>query len=296
MPEKSLTYHDYSEYIEKDLSTPYLIDPILPRGGIGLVYGKGGHGKTQLVLSIIKSMAEGSLLFGLWPVQKGRILFIQGDMPQSLFQERLARAEPAFDNTADIKISHTDPMDITDTGWQRALSEAVEDVEPDLVIYDTLHKLHYLDEIDSVSSRKVYGSWKRAVGEDITTIFLHHSRKDMFNPKAGKYVGSSEDFRGHTSWRDDSDLAMRVRKDKDSAKETQLDFTRLRCDKQPSLTLRFDPETLLLEPDPSSLKAETLAMRFLKNGGTREELVEYLSEDFGFTERHAYRVKKALTW
>lgn len=291
MSEKNPALYSYDDFRDADLSTPYLIDPILPRGGIGLIYGKGGHGKTQLVFRMIKDLTEGRPFLGLWEVERSRVLFIQADMPAGLFQERVRLADPDLRSTDRISIWHTDPKNVLDPTHRKQIRQAADEAEADLVIYDTLHKLHYEDENESTTPRLIYDAWKEAI-DGRTSKLIHHARKGFFY--RGDFMDSNEDLRGHTSWRDDADLAIRVRKDREDSRSCEMAFTRLRCHPQKSVQLRFNEDTLIMEPDPKHLQAEVVAVRYLNNGGSEEDLVEYLRE-FGFSRSHSFRIKEAVT-
>ena len=294
--------YNYKEFTEADFSVPYLVNPILPRGGIGLIYGKGGHGKTQLVFSLVKAVTEGTPWLGRWEVEEGSVLFIQVDMPKALFQERAQKALVALPNHEKVKLLHTPRLDINTSQARDSIARLVEETKPSLIIYDTLHKLHFEDENDSKASGLVYSHWLDAVGPEVTTVFLHHSRKDFFS-REGKPIDSDEDFRGHTSWRDDSDLAIKLRKltRKEMSAEkaprgeqwVNLSFSRLRCREQESMILKFNPETLIMEPteaQPATIIAEGL----LRDGVAVTELGKALQER-GVSKTHAYRIQAEYT-
>ena len=68
----------------------FLLFPIIPEQGLVLLYAPRGVGKTLLALAIALAIASGSDLFQ-WECSKPRaVLYIDGEMPATALQERLA--------------------------------------------------------------------------------------------------------------------------------------------------------------------------------------------------------------
>lgn len=250
------------EYIELDFEHDYLIDPILPKGGVGLIHGKGGHGKTQLTFTIAKAVADGTPLFGRYQCEQGGIALIQLDMTMSQFSERLGKLAPSIQNPELIEVfSYEKPINILDPEFADAIADKLAERRPSLVVFDTLRKLHPYDENDNAVPSQVYGAI-REICAGATAIVLHHDRKAPTQNGAGGSEEAAESFRGARAWVDDCDLGLRLRKRKD---RVMVDWSKLRCAEQADLLLRMHPDSLLLEPrDPETARewAERLAVEY----------------------------------
>jgi hypothetical protein len=67
----------------------YLVDPLLPVGGLAMIYATRGLGKTWLALHLAVAVSRGET-FVCFDVPKARrVLFIDGEMPLSALQERI---------------------------------------------------------------------------------------------------------------------------------------------------------------------------------------------------------------
>jgi hypothetical protein len=68
----------------------FVIDPILPVQGLGMLYSKRGMGKTYVALEIAHCVAIGATKCFSWTVPQARpVLYVDGEMPANRMQERL---------------------------------------------------------------------------------------------------------------------------------------------------------------------------------------------------------------
>jgi hypothetical protein len=124
-----------------------IIAPIFPRQGLGMIHAWRGLGKTYLALSIALATAAGTALLKWRVTRPWKVLFVDGEMPGALLQERLAklvRAMPAGLDPAFFRIVTPDvqPRGIPDLGTepgQRWLDSIVDDA--DLLMLDNLSSL-----------------------------------------------------------------------------------------------------------------------------------------------------------
>lgn len=68
-----------------------ILSPWLPRQGLGMVYAPRGIGKTHFSLGVAYAVAGGGLFFGWQAMAPRGVLFLDGEMPAGVLQERLAR-------------------------------------------------------------------------------------------------------------------------------------------------------------------------------------------------------------
>jgi putative DNA primase/helicase len=123
-----------------------ILSPWLPRQGLAMIYAPRGIGKTFVSLSIAFAVASGSSLFS-WSVPKPRsVLFIDGEMPASVLQERLAKIIVSNDLqlTAQLHVLTPDlqpsgMIDLSRAEDQRDLERHLDGME--LIIVDNLSTL-----------------------------------------------------------------------------------------------------------------------------------------------------------
>jgi hypothetical protein len=260
-----------SSFIKQEFAEDYLIDPILPAGGIGLLHGKGGHGKTQFVLTLLNEVARGGNLFGKYPVQKGKVILFEFDMPDPILKGRLARAMPAIAHPENILVvPYHKPINLLDPvrDYAKQIAGMIEEHQPVLAVFDTLRKLHPYDENDNAVPSQVYGKLNEICG-GAAAFVLHHDRKASLQ-KGGDEAAEDarESFRGARAWVDDADLGMRLRK---RGMSVMVDYSKQRCEEQPNLLLQMNPETLLLEPRPPQSAQEWARLILVEEPGIDKE-------------------------
>ena len=82
---------DMSEFLSMQIpDRGYLLSPILPVQGIGILYTPRGVGKTFAALSVAVAVASGGAVF-IWrgPMPK-KTLYVAGEMPATSMQSRLS--------------------------------------------------------------------------------------------------------------------------------------------------------------------------------------------------------------
>lgn len=228
---------------------PMLIPNWLPRGGNMMLYGKPETGKSILGVTLAKAIAEGSPFLD-FETSQGVAVYVQMDMSVSVAHDRVvSHAEDIPNNNLHFILGtmrncimqHT-----TKVPWV----EYVNEVQPDLIIFDTLRALHNLNENDSDVPRKVIKKCRDLLGSEATFVFIHHMRKDQ--PDQMNYL---EDFRGSSAWLADMDTVLKLTGVKTVKKKVTFAKTRT-CESIDNKACWLNPQKLLLETvNPDLLEA-----------------------------------------
>jgi len=183
----------------------FLIDPLIPMGGKVLLHGKPGLGKTQLALSLADAVVRGDKWLGKWQAMQGRVVFVQADMPAQLQHLRLQRLKQSYLLSP---IFFTMPYGLQVTHMERThpnLCHRIRDVDPAMIVWDTLTKIHRMNESDSLTSQRVYEATQESFPR-ATHFFIHHDRKDSQDPRAS--APKDESFRGSEDWKASADTTF----------------------------------------------------------------------------------------
>lgn len=82
---------DMGEFLSMSIpERGYLLSPILPVQGIGILYAPRGIGKTFAALSIAVAVASGGAVFNWRAPMPKRTLYVDGEMPATSMQNRLS--------------------------------------------------------------------------------------------------------------------------------------------------------------------------------------------------------------
>lgn len=176
---------DLHEFLGMELPIAELILPWMRTQSLCMVHAWRGVGKTHFALSLAYAVASGSTFMKWTPSKARRVLYIDGEMPGSSIQERLARIVQSSPKEAPVGYLQIVTPDLQAMGMpdlateegQRAIDQIVGDCE--VIVVDNLSCLVRASgkENDAESWIKVQ-EWAlrhRCNGRSI--LFVHHSGK-----------------------------------------------------------------------------------------------------------------------
>jgi putative DNA primase/helicase len=175
-----------NEFLELQFpSRVNILDPWLPEAGLALIYAYRGIGKTYFCLEVGIAVAFGAEFMGFKAPRRAKVLFIDGEMPAHVLQERLKQIIKRYQGSGNDYIEPTIITPDIQNGCMPDLSTASgrEALRPytdeaDLIIVDNISTLSgYLEE-DSGDSWVPIQQWalrQRTLGK--TVLFVHHAGK-----------------------------------------------------------------------------------------------------------------------
>jgi hypothetical protein len=273
---RGLALWTFDEFLNHDFGEGvFLCDPIIPAGGDFLLHGPRAAGKTQFALTLGVAVARGEYFLNQYRCDQGRVVYFQADVPEKLFQQRIRNLEHLCKGL---------PIDFLTVGRRFDVNKAAKnppgvikragDLNPALVIVDSLRKTHDGDENDSNTPSRVYDAW-HALFPTATHGYLHHDRKASRDAYRDL---SDEDFRGSGAWIDDVDTGLHlIRSRKKGGHIATLTYSKLRtCEEKPPMLLGMGKDTLLMEPAKPTVLQH--ARQYLQEHptATRGQVAQYL--------------------
>lgn len=162
-----------------------ILAPCIPTQGLVLLFAKRGIGKTYLALQIAYTVAIGGEFLKWRAPKPRRVLFIDGEMPGTTMQERLAGIVAASDvepPSADfLRIVTPDRQeqgipDLSTFEGQAAIEEILGDAE--LVVIDNISTLFpSVKENDADSWASVQQWFLHLRRRGVSVLFIHHGGK-----------------------------------------------------------------------------------------------------------------------
>jgi putative DNA primase/helicase len=159
----------------------YLLKPWLTTTGLVMMDAAAGHGKTWLALSVGYAVASGQPLMN-WEIERrGKVLYVDGELPGELLQRRLQiLGAPPSDNLLVLSRSqfemHGKMMpDLATNEGRDFLDSIIENDNIDLIILDSVSTLVRSGMDNGVESWRAIQDWSlmhRARGRAV--IYLHH--------------------------------------------------------------------------------------------------------------------------
>jgi|GEM_PF-958605 hypothetical protein len=165
----------------------FLIEPsLLPRGGKAFIGGAPKMGKSLLALHMSVALAAGKPILTLFETRQSRVLYINLEVAEAPFQERLEQVAGTFSLSAEERkqalrqlfVVSPGPIAINQQAGFLWLRGQIQRCLPDVVILDPLVKAHTLDENSGADMRVLLNSLDLLSREfGVSWLVVHHYHK-----------------------------------------------------------------------------------------------------------------------
>lgn len=168
----------------------YLIDPLLIEGTVTILGAYTGAGKSITALSIIQAVLTGSSLWGKFSANRsGPVLLIDEETPDSFLKDRVGKM--GFEKEWPLHFLHFQSVRLDDGALFEAVMEKIQEVQPVLVVVDSLIRIHRQREDDATAMALVVDRLRKIANAGTTVLVIHHHRKAE-GPLSQKLRGSSD--------------------------------------------------------------------------------------------------------
>jgi len=174
---------------------PWLVDKLLPQGGVMGVAGEPGTAKTWLLLELAQSVATGRSFLGRFATQQGAVLLIDEENGEARLQRRLTRLINHTPDDCPVHIASMSGVNLSEEVWINSLHNTLAEIKPSLVIFDSLVRVHRGEENSAQDISRLFAvltSFRHDFGCAI--VFSHHLRKMGFIRDLGQRVRGSSDI------------------------------------------------------------------------------------------------------
>lgn len=186
-----------STFLKREISKPIpILTGLINEGAPGMIAGDTGAGKSWLMMHFAYAVAAGKPC-APWGMGAGvPVLYVDGEMGESLFQQRFSQIRNRDTKPDTIALGEMN-IHILGRAWsieiddldkskvQKYLSEYIEENEIKLLIIDNLDTL-CPEVLSKQASWKLLIDWVQELSKKrVAVVLVHH------NNKAGKQYGSS---------------------------------------------------------------------------------------------------------
>jgi archaellum biogenesis ATPase FlaH len=176
---------------EKLESTPYLLDGYVVKKAVNVLTGESGGGKSVFALKLVDTISRGTLFLEKYKTEKTKTLYIDFEMNKYDMGQRVRSiVRTKNDNLVYLPKKGFDILNVTDLN---KLKHYIDENEIELVVFDTLSKVHCKNENDNGDMTSVMNEFLKLAESGITVLLIHHNRKE------GQFRGkkaSKDDARG----------------------------------------------------------------------------------------------------
>jgi len=168
-------------------STEWVVEDMIAEGEYHIISGAPSSMKSMLALSMGYGISKGAEVLGRKTVQKP-VLYIDKENPVSLIKDR------------QVLLGIVDELNLhywgswvfeIPTCFDSVYLKLAEKYKP-VMIFDSMIRLHALDENKATEMRQVSESFRRLCNLGATVIVLHHRGKPSVEGGRSPYRGSSE--------------------------------------------------------------------------------------------------------
>lgn len=203
MPMNFLNGPDY--IAQPHSSQPWLVQRLVPLGGLFCIYGKPKTGKSFFCLGLCEAVSIGKPHFLGMPVMvHGPCMYVNVDTPRHVWMEAIELAQGTghydFSNVffADREMVPY-PFNIMEMGNQ--LQPIIAKIKPVLIIFDTLREVHNANENESGEMKIVIQHLVKVCGLSTAIGMAAHRKKEammdgddlMDSLRGSSYLGGKMD-------------------------------------------------------------------------------------------------------
>lgn len=198
VPEAALkldTFSLTSLYKQTFPESLWLAQDLIPLGGLTAITGESNTFKTFLTSALAASVATGTPFVGNFGVTGGKILIIDSENHPRISLKRFKDLNVA--GTDDIIFIALSELKLDQEQGVVALQKIIDELQPRLVILDSLVRFHSKEENSASEMSQVMNELKKLVSDDRAIVFIHHHKKEQgFGKKGGSQSvrGSSDIF------------------------------------------------------------------------------------------------------
>lgn len=210
-----LPFVTVGQLMAEDLIVEWTVDKIIPARTGGALVGPSGVGKTWVLLDLALAMTTGGKWLGRFPVKQGTVAIIDEENARPMIQQRIRKlarcrgldARALADLPLHLLIGkevdftpRTVKGQLEFTQDHYKLVESLKTIGADLVIMDSLTRIHRVDENSATEMSNVFASLKNIMKEALCGImFTHHYNKGEGRSTMNRIRGSS-DIRAWCDW------------------------------------------------------------------------------------------------
>ena len=212
---RNASYVDNDASINRDYD-PWILEPLIPFQSVTILDGLGGSGKSWLAVDMCYAIGLGMPFLGIFPTKRqGPVMYLSAEEVPEVFVKRLDAVRkyyPANQNFIWTSMLHEE-IDVNPSlcvaygngmipsPMFDALEKRIEEVQPVLIVLDSLINFFGGDENSSKDARYFMELLRRLIRRHkVSILALHHQNKEGMRAQGDDVVS----FRGSGVFREQS--------------------------------------------------------------------------------------------
>ena len=161
--------------------TEWLIQGMIPRGGIGVWTGNRATFKSFLVLNAAYCISNGLNFLGKYPTEKGKVIYLDKENGIPIMQRRSKMIKKGLNiEKGDVGFICFSQLRIDELESIQEIEDIIEKHKPSLLVIDTYRRAISFDENDAGNVSQLFVNVLRPIVDkyrNLSIVLIHHNRK-----------------------------------------------------------------------------------------------------------------------
>lgn len=182
------------------MKADYLFEGLVERGDQWIISGAPKSGKSRLALQLAIAASEGVEFLGYKCPRKLRVLYFDLELSARVSSSRIyasynCEADALLKNTQLFVCSDYKQIDVNSTSDCTMVEELIGLIDPDLIVWDVLARMHVADENSNIAMLQVMQNVRR-LSKGIAHVIVHHARKEKYGNGGAKSIRGASSIHG----------------------------------------------------------------------------------------------------
>lgn len=191
-PKRKLHFLNWAELTElaaKAEDNEWIVPRAILRGGVHFITAPAGGGKSWAAVDLVRACATGGKWLDAVEAKPCRVLYINEEMGAGQFWLRAKRIGGTLENMFTLQ---QEQVKLDNPEHLQAILDFVKDERIEVVVLDTLVRVHAYDENSNTEMARLYDKVRRMNVLGVAVVALHHHKKG----KGADNAVSHEQMRG----------------------------------------------------------------------------------------------------
>lgn len=177
-PKRALSFLSWTELTElaaKSDDTEWIVPKAILRGGVHFITAPPGGGKSWAAVDLVRACATGGKWLDAVEAKPCKVLYINEEMGAGQFWLRAKRI--ARGDLSNMYTLQQESVKLDSVEHLEAILEFIKSAGIEVVVLDTLVRVHSYDENSNSEMAKLYTKIQRMNALGVAVVALHHHKK-----------------------------------------------------------------------------------------------------------------------
>jgi RecA-family ATPase len=173
-PIEWMTWEDIKAKVAELGPLRWIVPDMIMKRGLHFISATSGGGKSWAALDLLRATMVGGIWLGSIECEKAKVMYIDEEMGCQVF---LDRADQLGIPQKNIIYADHQRIKLDNPKYLHSILRKIEELQIDIVIVDTLVRVHGLDENSNTEMSRLYGYFCEMKNLGAAVVVLHHNRK-----------------------------------------------------------------------------------------------------------------------